>query len=48
MYVAVPFAGKIDQKGGGSFVDEYYLLTLHKSYLLPGLLTTGFESPLER
>ena len=32
LYVAVPIADKIGRKGGISFVDELYLLTLHKQY----------------
>ena len=41
---AVPIADRIGQKDGISFVDEFYLWTLHKPYMIPGLLPTGFKS----
>ena len=41
---AVPLAERIGQKGGMVFVDELYLWTLHKPYMIPGLLPTGFKS----
>ena len=43
LYVAVPIADRIGWKGGKSFVDELYLWTLHKSYMIPGLLSSGLK-----
>ena len=41
LYVSVPIADNIGRKGGVSCVDELYLWTLHKPYMIPGLLPTG-------
>ena len=44
LYVAVLIADKISRKGGILFVDELYLWTLHKPYIMPGLAPTGVKN----
>ena len=44
LYIAVSIADRIGRKGRISFVDELYLWTLDKPYMIPVLLPTGFKN----